>query len=304
QAEAIEFVLAHERHLLLVGPTAMGKTLAYMLPAANRDHGITCVLLPLSALHTDFDRRCTDLKIESSRWTPQNDRPRTKIIYVSPEHAQTKRFNDHVFELHRLGLLKQFVIDEVHLVKSHSDFRFCFSALKPLLSCGVPFLLMTATCPLPLRSEILGALGISDCHIIHAPTDRPEISYRVDISPTLDEAKEKLVVAVEDRLAKTKSTSFRGLVYCRSKKDVDEIAERLGCDAFHAGRPVEERKASFQNWVNGKKKFIICSSLLGCGIDIEGVAVVFHFGTPWSILDFAQESGRAGRGGKASISVV
>jgi superfamily II DNA helicase RecQ len=136
QAEAIEFVLAHEHHLLLVGPTAMGKTLAYMLPAANRDHRITCVLLPLSALHTDFDRRCTDLKIESSRWTPQNDRPRTKIIYVSPEHAQTKRFNDHVFELHRLGLLKQFVIDEVHLVKSHSDFRFCFSALKPLLSCG------------------------------------------------------------------------------------------------------------------------------------------------------------------------
>jgi len=69
QAKAIEFVLAHERHLLLVGPTVMGKTLAYMLPAAQRDRGVTCVLLPLSALHTDFDRRCRELKIESSQWT-------------------------------------------------------------------------------------------------------------------------------------------------------------------------------------------------------------------------------------------
>jgi hypothetical protein len=136
QAEAIEFVLAYERHLLLVGPTAMGKTLVYMLPAANRDHGTTCVLLPLSALHTDFDRRCRDLAIESSRWTPGNNKPRTRIVYVSPEHAQTKRFVDYLVESHSLGLLKQFVIDEVHLVKGHSDFRFCFSALKPLLSSG------------------------------------------------------------------------------------------------------------------------------------------------------------------------
>ena len=136
QAEAIEFVLAHDRHLLLVGPTAMGKTLAYMLPTASRKHGITCVLLPLSALHTDFDHRCAAMKIESSRWTPQQNKPRTKIVYVSPEHAQTKPFNDYLCELHNLGLLQQFMIDEVHLVKSHSDFRFCFAALKPLLTCG------------------------------------------------------------------------------------------------------------------------------------------------------------------------
>ena len=322
QAEAIEFVLAYERHLLLVGPTAMGKTLAYMLPAANRNHGTTCVLLPLSALHTDFDRRCKDLKIESSRWTPQNKKPEARIVYVSPEHAQTKQFADYLVESHSLGLLKQFVIDEVHLVKSHSDFRFCFSALKPLLSCGefksqpfirkknlnysagVPFLLMTATCPPPLRSEILSILGIEDCHVIHAPTDRPEISYRVKILPTLDAAKDKLVAAVKSQLGKRNPDSFRGLVYCRSKNNVEEIARMIGCNAFHAGRPEEERKASFRNWVDGTTKFMVCSSLMGCGIDVEGVSTVYHFGTPWSILDFAQESGRAGRGGKPSLSMV
>lgn len=136
QAEAVEFVLDNEDHLLLVGPTAMGKTLAYMIPAVEREHGITCVLLPLSALHTDFDRRCRELKIEHSRWTRENDAPRTTIVYVSPEHAQTKQFFDYVVELCNIGLLKQFVIDEAHLVASQKDFRFCFLNLKPLLTCG------------------------------------------------------------------------------------------------------------------------------------------------------------------------
>lgn len=136
QAEAIEFVLAHERHLLLVGPTAMGKTLAYMLPAAQRNHGITCVLLPLSALHTDFDRRCKALKIESLRWTPENSNPRTRIVYVSPEHAQNKQFIDYLCEMKKLELLVQFVVDEVHLLAAHKDFRFCLSALRPLVTSG------------------------------------------------------------------------------------------------------------------------------------------------------------------------
>jgi len=163
---------------------------------------------------------------------------------------------------------------------------------------------MTATCPIPLRSKILSTLGIESCHVIHAPTDRPEISYRVNVFESLKEAKATLIKAVKERLATKTNSSFRGLVYCRKKEDVDEIAKMIGCDAFHADRPEDERKNSFKNWVDGKGKIMVCSSLLGCGIDVEGVTMVFHFGTPWSILDFVQESGRAGRGGKASMSVV
>ena len=163
---------------------------------------------------------------------------------------------------------------------------------------------MTATCPPPLRSEILSTLGIDTCHVIHAPTDRPEISYNVRLSPTLDEAKESLVKVVKERLNKKNPSSFQGLVYCRSTDAVEELAEMIGCMPFHAGRPKEERKMSFRDWVDGKQTFMVCSSLMGCGVDVEGVTVVFHFGTPWSILDFVQESGRAGRSGKASLSII
>jgi len=136
QAEAVEVSMAYDRHLFLVGPTAMGKSLAYMLPAYIRDHGTTCVLLPLSSLHLDFERRCKELKIDSARWTLANNKPRAKIVYVSPEHAQTREFTDWLFESNNLGHIVQMVIDEGHLLATHANFRYCLSALRPLITSG------------------------------------------------------------------------------------------------------------------------------------------------------------------------
>ena len=320
QAEALEFVMANVRHLLLVGPTAMGKSLVYMLPATQRDYGITVVLLPLSSLHLDFDRRCQALKIPCSRWLREtNEDPRTKIVFVSPEDAQTVEFSDYLLHLARIDLIVQIVVDEVHLLKSHADFRYCFSVLGQLVvsgvflmrrrcrfltsGAGVPFLLMTATCPPPLRPELFATLNITDCHVIHAPTDRPEVSYNVKLYKSLDKAKGELVGAVLG-WETSEDPAFRGLVYCRSKAIVEELAKSIGCKPFHADVPTEERATSFKDWLEGRQRFMVCTSLLGCGVDVEGVGVVFHFGTPWSVLDFVQESGRAGRGGKHSFSFV
>ena len=134
QAEALEVVKAGGRHLLLIGPTAMGKSLVYQLPAAQRDYGTTCVLLPLSPLRQETERKCQALGITCSQWEPDLDeKPKTKIVYVSPEDAQTAKFTDYIVEMYNLGLLVQFVIDEVHLVKTHSNFRYCFSNLLPLI---------------------------------------------------------------------------------------------------------------------------------------------------------------------------
>lgn len=163
---------------------------------------------------------------------------------------------------------------------------------------------MTATCPPSLQSELLSTLGIVDCHVIRAPTDRAEISYNVKVYQTMDEARDGLVREVRKRLESMDNSTSRGLVYCRSKSQVEEVATLVGCKPFHADLPMEKRVAFFKEWVNGKQKFMACSSLLGCGVDVKGVDVVFHLGTPWSILDFVQESGRAGRGGNPSVSTV
>lgn len=165
------------------------------------------------------------------------------------------------------------------------------------------FILLTATCPPTLMTDILTTLAIRNCRVIRAPTDRPEISYNVKMWGSVSEAKQKLISAVRERI-KGSSSTFRCLVYCRGKKSTEEIAKILGCNPFHSDRPEEERKASFMDWVEGRNKVIVSTSLLGCGIDVEGVEAVYHFMTPRSLMDFAQESGRAGRGGAPAESWV
>lgn len=152
-------------------------------------------------------------------------------------------------------------------------------------------------------SELLTTLAIHKCRVVRAPTDRPEISYNVKMCKSISDAKKTLVSTIKDRL-KTTSPQFRGLVYCRGRKSTDELANLIGCDSFHSERPEAERKASFANWVGGQNQFIVSTSLLGCGIDVEGVEVVYHFLTPWSVMDYVQESGRAGRGGARAESWV
>lgn len=105
-------------------------------------------------------------------------------------------------------------------------------------------------------NELLGTLAIHKCRVIRAPTDRPEISYNVKMCKTTSDAKKHLVKSVKDRMENC-SPSFRGLVYCRSKTAVEEIAEMIDCKPFHADRPEDERKASFTDWVEGKDKFIV-----------------------------------------------
>lgn len=136
QAEALEVAFNRQEHLLLIGPTAMGKSLIYMLPAASVDRTlVTLVLLPLSSLHLDFERRCREANISNSRWEPNLvTQPKTSIVYVSPEHAQTKDFSDYATSLHLTKKLARFVIDEPHLAVQHASFRYCFASLKPLIS--------------------------------------------------------------------------------------------------------------------------------------------------------------------------
>lgn len=322
QAEALEVVVNSKEHILLIGPTAMGKSLIYMLPASIHDRNlVTIVLLPLSSLHLDFQRRCKQLDIPSCRWTPTSGSERASIVYVSPEHAQRRDFLEYALALHFEKKLARVVIDEPHLILQQVHFRPCFSNLSPLITAGkflicqcstaplltlgpeVPFVFITGTCPPALSTSMLSTLAVTTCHVIRAATDRPEISYNVKLTETVPQARTLLVKAVKERLARPDEDS-RFLVYGRSKDTVNKLADLIGCKPFHADIPEPERESNFEDWVEGKERVMVCTSLLGCGIDIEAVQVVYHFLTPWSIMGFAQESGRAGRGGKWAESYV
>ena len=136
QAEALEMVISGTRHLLLVAATSAGKSLVWMLPARLiHPEKVTCVLLPLSSLHADFYRRCQEMRIQFSRWTPNlNTHPMTSIVFVSPEDAVTVKFVNYLIYLCNNHRLARLVLDEVHLILHQGNFRFCLGSLQPTIS--------------------------------------------------------------------------------------------------------------------------------------------------------------------------
>ena len=135
QAQALEAVLGGSDHVFLIGPTGMGKTSVFLIPAKESSCKVTIVLIPLSALRVDFSRRCTRLKIAWSEWT-EAAQSETTIVMVSPENAAKRSFLSWAGNLKLRGVLLRFVYDEVHMLKTHASFRNCFSSHRRLIELG------------------------------------------------------------------------------------------------------------------------------------------------------------------------
>lgn len=135
QAQALEAVLYGSEHVFLVGPTGMGKSSVFLIPAKESPNRVTIVLIPLSSLRFDFSRRCAKLGILCSEWGENNHR-NTTIVMVSPENAALKSFLDWAIALKRSGKLVRLVYDEVHMAYMQVGFRDCFKHHNHLAQIG------------------------------------------------------------------------------------------------------------------------------------------------------------------------
>jgi len=138
QAEALEVSVNRAENMLLIEPTAMGKSLVYMMPAAFYDSElVTIVILPHS-LYSDFQHQCQKFNISSSQWIPPPSKPQaTKLIFVAPEHAQERTFYEFVIGLNLANKLARIVIDEPYFILQ--NFHSCLSNLKCFSAVGVFF---------------------------------------------------------------------------------------------------------------------------------------------------------------------
>lgn len=135
QAQALEAVLANSEHVFLLGPTGMGKTSVFLIPAMESPHKVTIILIPLSALRIDFMRRYGKLGITCSEWF-EGSKPTTTIVMVSPENAATKSFLSWAIGMKNMDLVLRLVYDEPHLSKMHESFCLCFSSHRRLIETG------------------------------------------------------------------------------------------------------------------------------------------------------------------------
>lgn len=297
QKEAVDAVLARETPLVVVLPTGGGKTLVAMLPAVIDPEGVIIMVTPFRALTNDMVMRFRKDGIDCREWR-HGENNAASVVVVSADIAVSYGFLSYAQLLLQKGGLRYVFIDESHLVFTSSDWRPKLAELRALRLLTCPMVLLTATLPPMLVYELEEAMGIRQARYIRASTVRPFHRYHVQRSAfgRLLESAVALCRGWQQRLGRQK-----GVVYCCAKQMCDDIAAELGCSAYHAAHL--DRAETLEKW-RRTGGLIVATSALGTGVDIPGIMVVIHVDRPWTMIDFAQESGRAGRGGEMVDSII
>jgi ATP-dependent DNA helicase RecQ len=289
---------------LVLMPTGGGKSLCYQIPALLRE-GVAVVVSPLIALMRDQVAALrqagvraaflnSTLSLDEAREVESRLRAGDlELLYVAPERLLGER----TLALVESAPLALFAIDEAHCVSQWGhDFRPEYAQLSVLHERfpRVPRVALTATADEPTRREIVERLGLVEARLFVSGFDRPNIRYRV---VPKNNAREQL----RQFLAR-EHAGEAGIVYCLSRRKVDETAEWLNLRGFralpyHAGMPATQRDAHQERFLREDGVVMVATIAFGMGIDKSNVRYVAHLDLPRSLEAYYQETGRAGRDG-------
>ena len=307
QAAIIDHVNQGNDALVLM-PTGGGKSLCYQIPALLRP-GVGVVVSPLIALMQDQVDALkqngvaaaflnSSLDAQSAREIEQAARAgKIKLLYVAPERLVTERFLSLLDDLEAGPGLALFAIDEAHCVSQWGhDFRPEYLQLSTLHERHpkVPRIALTATADEATRKEMAQRLGLTEARVFLSSFDRPNIRYTV---VEKDNPRRQLLGFLADH------KNEAGIVYCLSRKKVEETAEWLQREGFkalpyHAGLDSELRAEHQRRFQREEAVVMVATIAFGMGIDKPDVRFVAHLDLPKSIEAYYQETGRAGRDGE------
>jgi ATP-dependent DNA helicase RecQ len=304
----------NDQDLLVIMPTGGGKSLCFQLPALLKS-GLTIVVSPLIALMQDqvdslqdngigatFLNSTLDYNTERSRQQAILQ-GKIKLLYVAPERLLNERFNPFLQQIiHQIGITA-IAIDEAHCVSEWGhDFRPEYRQLKQLRQQypQIPIIALTATATKRVQQDIIQQLKLRQPNIHLASFNRPNISYEV---------KAKDGNSYYQLLQAIRQQSGAGIVYCLSRRKVEETALKLKHDGietlpYHAGLSDKERSSNQTRFLRDDVRVIVATIAFGMGINKPDVRFVFHYDLPRSLESFYQESGRAGRDGEAAKSML
>jgi ATP-dependent DNA helicase RecQ len=311
QAAIVDHVIAGGDALVLM-PTGGGKSLCYQIPAIARHQaglGVTVVISPLIALMHDQVGALHEAGVsaaflnstqsfeESSELEQQLLRAELTLLYAAPERINTPRMRALLTSLHERGLLSLFAIDEAHCVSQWGhDFRPEYRSLSLLheLFPSVPRMALTATADALTRQDMVERLKLEGARQFVSSFDRPNIRYTI-VEKT-DPTRQLL------RFIETEHAGEAGIVYCQSRKRVDEVAELLAdagipAMAYHAGLDSAVRQQRQNRFLRDESAVMVATIAFGMGIDKPDVRFVAHLDMPKNIEGYYQETGRAGRDG-------
>ncbi len=309
QAAIIEQLIQGHDVVALM-PTGGGKSLCYQIPAIVRQ-GVAIVVSPLIALMQDQVSALLQNGVKAAFLNSSLDGQQAAqveqqllnneldLLYVAPERLLNERFL-HLLSQSQLSL---FAIDEAHCVSQWGhDFRPEYIKLSVLHERfpSIPRIALTATADDSTQKEIIKRLALEQADVFISSFDRPNICYR--ITQNSGNARDELL-----RFIRNEHENDAGIVYCLSRKRVEQIAEYLstkGLNAlpYHAGLSAQIRQQHQQRFINEDGIIMVATIAFGMGIDKPDVRFVAHLSLPKSLEAYYQETGRAGRDGLAATA--
>ncbi|SDU11329.1 ATP-dependent DNA helicase RecQ [Polaribacter sp. Hel1_33_78] len=308
QEDIIKAVL-QQKDVITLLPTGGGKSICFQVPGIVKE-GVCLVISPLIALMQDQveNLKKRNIKATTIKSGSSQDEIITlfdnikfgniKFLYISPERLQSIFMQQKIKELN----ISFVAIDEAHCISEWGhDFRPSYRNIKILKQIipDVNFIALTATANKKVLEDISSNLELKNPVIFRNSFARENLAYQV--------------FNVEDKLlrltqifTKTKSPA---IVYVNSRKKTEDLTKFLNARNFkssfyHGGLSVKEKQLSFDNWMTERTPIMISTNAFGMGIDKSNVGIVVHFDVPFSIENYIQESGRAGRNEKKSFAVL